>query len=316
MRGFMTSTTRVLAAELRYLLYARHAVTVLALLAAGVAVAASGSVSSARAAGEYFERQVVVFEQNGVSLGEALNAPLTITREGAMETIDNPLKYDYLQVAAAVSAVRGVAMVGTALDLVTFIVAPLLFLVLGANLATYDRASGTLALRAARERWVRVTVGKMLALGVLAVAATAAVAVLALVAAAAVSPTVAGLTRDLGYGLIPPESTSPLGLKLLMTMLVCVFFGVLGYAIGVATRSASWPMVLAALALFVLPFLSRWDPRNLLAVLGSGVYDFWGQFEMRPPIPLAGGTALVALGAYLAAAVAVVVLGARSVRLR
>lgn len=316
MHGFMTSTTRALAAELRYLLYARYLLVMLGVLAVGVAIATSGSLSSARSAHTYFVRQVAVFEQNGVSLAESLNAPLTITRDGAMETIDNPLKYDYLQVGESVNAVQGVAMVGTALDLVTFIVAPLLFLVLGANLATYDRVSGTLAFRASRERWVRVTVGKMLALVALAVIATGAVAVLGLVAAAVVSPSVGALTRDITYGLVVPETTSPLPLKLLMTALVCTFFGVVGYATGVATRSASWPMVLAALALFLLPFVSRWDPRNLLAVLGARVYDFWGQFEMRPPIPLEGGTALAVLLGYLAAAAAVVVLGARSVRLR
>lgn len=316
MHALMTSTTRELRAELRYLLYGRHLLVVLGVLAVGVAIATTGSLSNARSAQTAFVRQVALFESNGITLEESLNAPLTITRDGGMETIDNPLKYDYLQVAQSVHAVQGTALVGTALDLVTFIVAPLLFLVLGANLATYDRTSRTVAFRASRERWVRVTVGKMVTLAVVAVGATVSVAVLGLVAAVVTTASTAALTRDIPYDLVVPESTSPLVLKLLMTALVCTFFGVVGYAIGVLTRSASWPMVLAALALFLLPFLSPWDPRNLLAVLGSGVYDFWGQFEMRPPLPIEGTTALLALLAYLAGAAAIVVLTARAVRLR
>lgn len=316
MRGFMTSTTRALVAELRYLFYAKRLFVVLAVVAVGVAVATSGSLSSARSAHAFFERQVVTYERNGILLEDALSAPLTITGDGAMQTIDNPLKYDYLQVSEAVHALQGTAMVGTALELVTFIFAPLLFLILGASLATYDRTSGTLSFRASRERWARVVTGKMITLVVISVGATLAAALLALAAAAAISPTVAGLTQEMGYDLVRPESTSPLVLKLGMTTLVCTFFGVVGYAIGVVTRSASWPMVLAALALFLLPFVSRWDPRNLVAVLGSRVYDFWGQFEMRPPIPIADGAALGVLVGYLAAAAVVVVLSARSVRLR
>jgi hypothetical protein len=316
LHGFMTSISRELRAELRYLLYARYLLVLLGVLAVGVAVATSGSVSTARSAQTSFVSQVALFEQNGVSLADALGAPLTVTREAGMETIDNPLKYDYLRASESVHAVQGGAMAGTALDLVTFIVAPLLFLVLGATLATYDRASGTAAFRAARERWVRVTVGKILTLLTVAVGATIAVVVLGLVAGIVAAPSVDRLTRQIPYDLVVPESASPLAVKMLMTAGVCTFFGLLGYAVGVLTRSASWPMVLAALALFLLPFVSRWDPRNLLAGLGDGVYDFWGQFEMRPPIPVGDGVALTALVVYGALAAAVVVLSARVVRLR
>ncbi|MGV1003492.1 MAG: hypothetical protein ACOYEV_01745 [Candidatus Nanopelagicales bacterium] len=311
----MTSISRQLRAELRYLHYTRSLLILLGLLAAGVAIATSGSVSSARSSHEFFVGQVATFEKNGISLEDALRTPVTVTGEGGMETIDNPLKYDYLAVGQSVRAVQGIALVGTALDLVTFIFAPLLFLMLGANLATYDRTSRTLALRASRERWGRVTAGKILALVAIAAMATAAVAILALIAAAVASPSVHGLMNDINYDLAVPESKSPLILKLLMTSMVCTFFGVVGYAVGVVTRSASWPMVLAALALFLMPFVTRWDPRNLLAVMGSRVYDFWGQFEMRPPIPLGSGTALAVLLGYLAGAGAVVVLSARSIRL-
>jgi hypothetical protein len=156
----------------------------------------------------------------------------------------------------------------------------------------------------------------MVTMVTLGVFSAAAVAGLAMVAALIGAPSVHQLTRDIPYQLTYPTSGSPLVLKLLTTALVCTFFGVIGYAIGFLTRSTSWPLVLAAAVLFLLPFVSVWDPRNLLAVVGSHVYDFWGQFVLRPPLPLSTWTALAALLGYLAAAALVVVVSGRAVRMR
>jgi hypothetical protein len=118
------------------------------------------------------------------------------------------------------------------------------------------------------------------------------------------------------YELVAPDPVAPVVLKLAMTTAVGFFFGVLGYAIGWLTRSSSWPMVLAAAVLFLVPFVSPWDPRNLIATLGQHVYDFWGQFELRPPLPVDPALAGVVIGGYLLAALAVLALSARRVRFR
>ena len=315
MSGPMISISRQCVSELQFLRFSRYLYVLLAVVAAGVVIAFTGSLSNAQSAHENFVDQVKVFQQNGITLDEALNKPVVVTRAGDQETIDNPLKYDYLEVGKAVRAVEGTAMIGTALDLVTFIVAPLLFLILGANLANYDRTSRTAPFRAARERWIWVTVGKMVTIVVLGIFATLTIAVCGLVVGAVGSSAVHQLTSSINYELSYPTVISPLALKMVTTALVCTFFGLLGYAVGIVTRSSSWPMVLAAAMLFLLPFVSRWDPRNLLAVVGSQVYDFWGQFQMRPPITVSTGTAVGALVLYSAAAVIVILIGARRVRL-
>jgi hypothetical protein len=316
LQASLNSTVRQLGSELRLLHHSRRISVVLFVAAATVVVAFTGSVSAAASAHRFFLDRVAYFGEQGVTLADALRAPLHVTQSGHMEENDNPLKYDYLQVSTHVQALRGVAMVGTALDLVTFVAFPLLFLVLGSHLATYDRTSGTLKLRASRERWSRIAAAKVLALGVVSAAATAFVGAFALLVAYAGSPWVDRMTQGIDYQLATPPSVSPLAVKLLTTAGVGLLFGVIGYAVGVVTRSASWPMVLASAVLFVVPFFAPWDPRNALAVLGRHVYDFWGQFEMRPPLPLSTGAAWAVVLGCLASSASVVGLSARYPRLR
>lgn len=316
MLTFTTSTMRQALSELRLLTYSRYLHVILAVLAVGVIISFTGSVSAARSAHTSFVREVATYESNGVTLAEALAAPMSVTTDGDQETIDNPLKYDYLELGKSVHAVQGMAMIGTALDLVTFIVIPLLFLIVGSYLSNVDRLARTALFRAARERWVAVTAGKVVTIGVLAVIAPVTVAVVALAAGAIGSGSVASLTARIGFDLVYPSTQSPLALKMVATAGVCLLFGVFGYAIGFITRSISWPMILAAAALFLVPFVSAWDPRNLMAVVGSQVYDFWGQFQMRPPIPLPTATAAITLGVYLVVGMAVVIASSRVVRLR
>lgn len=309
----MRPTTRELVAELRYQHYSRRPYVLLLVLAAAVAVAFTGSLSHAHAAHEFFVQQVRSYEQNGVDVEAALAAPVQVTTDGAQETVDNPLKYDFLQVGESLAALKGLAMVGTALDLTTFVVVPLAFLMYGAWLALYDDRARTSRVRAVRGRWATIAAVRAGTLVLLAAAAVLVVTVVALGLSLAGAGAVQQLEAEMGYPTVAPESVSPLWAKLLTTAGTAVLFGLVGHATGLVTRSLSWPMVLAALVLFLVPFLGTWDPRNLLAAVARGVYDFWGQFELRPPLPVETWAAALGLGGYavLAAAVTAVCVATR-----
>lgn len=315
MRTPTTATFRALKAELRYLAYSRTVLVLCAVVGLGAGVAFVSSLGAARSAHDNFVHQVQVFEANGITLESALAAPVVVTANGNAETIDNPLKYDYLQVGEAVHAVDGILpFVGTALDFVTFIVIPIVMIAIGLFVATNDRKNRTLKLRASRERWSDLVLGKFLAITAMAAVATVATAVAAAVIAIAGSPAVAALNGAIEYQIVEPNSMSPLALKLVLTMAFALFFGVLGYATGVVTGSTSWPLVIFTALLFLLPFMSIWDPRNLMAVLGSQVYDFWGQFRMRPPLEAGLTTSALALVGYGAVVLALAALFPRPSR--
>lgn len=218
MRRLTTGIFRELLNEIRYWRFSRWMYVLVAVVATGACLSFVAATSYAQAAHEQFLRSVATHEANGTTLAEALAAPTTVTREGDAETIDNPLKHDFLQLAQAVHVVKGSGpAVSAALDFVTFLVIPLAFLIVGATSATYDRRFGTMKLRAARARWGHISAAKLLSIVVLAVLAVFAV----VVSAAAVSllgrAWAADMLTAVDYPLPPPESSSPWVVKLAMT---------------------------------------------------------------------------------------------------
>lgn len=310
----MTRLRREVRAELLLFVHTRGAWVVSAVIAAGVVLSYVGSRSHAMAAVRSFEAQVARFAEEGITLEQSLAAPVSVVTSGGSETIDNPLKYDFLQLSSAVQAVEPASMAGTALDFTTFLVIPLLFLFIGTRLALVDRAAGTVGFRAARERWSTIVLAKSVVLAVVAMAAALLTATLGWVVAV-VGRAFAGVVRDeVAFPLVVGDG-NPLWAKAAMTTGVALLFGLAGYLSGAITRSTSWPLVLAALALFMAPFVVMWDPRNLMAVFGVRVYDFWGQFVLRPPLPIELGTAGVLAALYAGVLVAGVAVTARRVPL-
>ncbi len=310
----MTRLRREVRAELLLFVHTRGAWVVSAVIAAAVVLSYVGSRSHAMAAVRSFEEQVARFAKEGITLEQSLAAPVSVATSGGSETIDNPLKYDFLQLSSAVQAVEPASMAGTALDFTTFLVVPLLFLFIGTRLALVDRAAGTVGFRAARQRWSTIVLAKSVVLGIVATAAALLTATLGWLVAL-VGQASAGVVRDeVAFPLVTGEG-NPLWAKAAMTTGVAVLFGLAGYLSGAITRSTSWPLVLAALALFMAPFVVMWDPRNLMAVFGVRVYDFWGQFVLRPPLPIELGTAGLLAALYVGVLVAGMAVTARRVPL-
>lgn len=247
-----------------------------------------------------FEQSVEFLTGSGGSLQDALAAPTSTSTDGDATTIDNPVRYDLERVGLAMRAVQGVTVIGTVLDTMTFIVLPLLMLVVGAHTATLDIRSGMRKVRATRTPMHRLVLARAAALWLHSLLIVVVVAVGAIVANIAIDallpdPTVGGAVNFVASDAAP---IAPLAAKIGFSVAVGGLFGLIGLAIGEVTRSTSWPLVIVAAALFMLPFVSVWDPRNLVAVAAMSVFDFWGQFSLRPPIAAPTTTAVFALTGY------------------
>lgn len=267
-------------------------------LTAGISYSASRS--DVRLKAEQFEQLAQSYRAEGLDVSEALARPAGVTTASdGSQTIDNPLKYDFVELSNGVRAVEPTAMAGTALDLTTFLAIPLVFLLMGAWSAVVDRAHGTILWRAARTTWTNIPVAKLVTLTVSAFLAALAVALCG-VAVGWVGELAFGSMRGVAeYPLIDPQAR-PLSGKLLMTTAVGAVFGCLGYVIGTVTGSYSWPMVICAVILLLVPYLGAWDPRNVLTVLSVHVYDFWGQFSLRPPMGMSVRVAIMYSAAFVA----------------
>lgn len=297
--------------EIRYHWYNRTFLLLAALAVAGSVAAFSGSSTGAKADQHRFPAEVADYHRQGVQLSDVLSRPVTVTTAAdGSQQIDNPLKYDFLEVGKSISALHGFsATAGTLLDLLTFIVIPLAFIYFGAYSATFDRRAGALKLRVAAVDWPTIVLAK-LGSTVAAAAFLLAVVLVTAAALAALGGVVLGGSRVNGfiYPVVAPTSASPQALQFAVSLGIATVFGAVGYAIGALTGSTSWPVVGAALILFPVPIQGAADPRNAMAVLGEHVFNFWGQFKLRPPAAMSLGAAGLVLVMLLAASVAVALL--------
>ena len=95
-----------------------------------------------------------------------------------------------------------------------------------------------------------------------------------------------------------------------------IFFAVIGYALGLLTRGAPWALTVVTAALFVVPFLWQFDPRNLIMEVATRVFSFWGGFTAGPHIDTSLPVAFAGLCAYLAVALGIITLSVPWRRLR
>jgi len=286
-------------ADCRFLVYSRRALWFLGLLVAIQSVSFVGTYSSVTAQRDFFVQKVAEYHSHGEELSDALQRPVrVIDKGGGLQSIENPLKYDYIQLSNSVYALDGANLIGTTVDYAAFLLFPLLFVYLGLLLSTFDRQSRTTLLRLSRNRWSDVRLSKVVTVVVVAGATTVALFCIALLASLVTAPMVDDLRHGIGFPVVAPESVSPLWLKGVFAFGCAVFFGLAGLGLGALTRNVTVPLVGVSIVTFAVPIMTRFDPRNALAVIGQSVLDFWGQFKAVPAAPSSPGSALLMLGAW------------------
>ena len=313
--GVLAGVRRQAISDLRRLYFSKQWLVIFGVVIVAVGLAYVGARSFAETTQSTFVTTVNDYQANGISLDSALSAPVEVSGSGGNQTITNPLRFDFEGVAAARNAVTGLAFVSTALDVAIFLVLPLLLLFVGGSLALSDRAAGTTGLRAAREGWARVVAGRLVAGFVVGVGA------ISLICGAAAAAGLAGPKIwpipdpgfDFGRAQLQAQPFAP---KVAFALAVAVAFLVLGYLLARVSHTMSWPFLVVALALFVLPIVVSWDPRNLMAAVGRDVLDFWGQFKVWPTVEVDPGRALMVGLAEVAAMLLVVLLTNRRVPAR
>lgn len=316
MPKFTRTITRQTLIELKYLLYSKFLYAAVAFLLFVSYGAVLSCMNNVRQSSEHFARRVKTYEEHGESIAEILKAPTEIIDIGNQGIIKNPLKYDFIEMSNALEALTGQGLAGSTIEFSTFLAFPLLFALFGAFLATRDIRAQTIHIRASLENRGRIVLSAFVTMLLSALGAITVVAVAAVVLGAIHSGQIEELRHSIDFETLTPESRMHILGKVGFSVLVSMFFGVWGYALGYLTRSALVPTIAATLYLFVLQFFSALDPRNLLAHLSMGVFDYWGGFKIRPPIEVTTTVAVAMLIVYSAIPLAIMTLSARTPKVR
>ena len=299
----MRNTSSSLRAELRYQHHSRHLLFVFGAALVAAVPTTLQLIGRAEHLLGLFSRSLDQAEQNGVTLEEALATPVGQTSEGGMNTVDNVLRFDYENAAAALNSLHPVAATVHALEFATFIVFPVLFAVYGIVTSTYDYRYQTWKVKVAAHGWPRILISKagslVLAIGVAMVTVVVTGLALAAVVGRFFAPEVpaelAGVEINRVGALLPGVAVA---------LASCVFFGLVGLALGTIFRSAIAPLIGFLVVNFIVPILSPFDPRNLLSALGHQAFTFEGPFQLVEPRSVSPGLSALGLVAVVLALLA------------
>lgn len=271
-------------------------------LAVSLVFAFTGSISNVGASLTRLQATEAQALANGVSLAQAMAQPSNLVIQGSQKVLDNPLRYDYETAYFANRALEGSNSIGTGLEMITFLVIPLLFFVYGCGAATGDVRRRILKDRIVAQGAGPYIAAKVSSVALVSVGAILLVATLSFGAAPILKAVfLQDVSRDFPYAVDDVGIGNPT-VQIAFSAGVSLFFGLLGLFVGLVARSMLIPSLTAGGLLMLAPFAGPYDPRNILTAAGQGVFNYWGGFSPRPPFPLA-----TEFGVMLLAGVLVVV---------
>ena len=296
------------------LLWRGYVLPIMLIITALLAIAnVVNSAQSVRADYSLLQHTKAQYAQNGMDFDADLARPAKVTSNGADETITNLARYDYDTFATAAVAIAPGSSVQETLKYFGFLVFPVLFFLVGLWLATGQRRYRLEKVTLVREGTARTIASRQLAL-IVAAAAIIVVTLLVDVSSRAIAAAV--LRADLPLSAYPPLTPAPeqnLAAQWGVMLLVTLFFGGGGIAIGAIAGVFAIPAIVFLAWDFVVPIAAQHDPRNWFAVLGHAVFQYSGAFELADAIPLA---VPIAASAAIGSTAILIALGYVGIRLR
>ena len=253
------------------------------------------------------------YAANGMDFAADLKKPAKVTTSGDEQSVTNLARYDYDTMASAIIAISPASSATESMKYFGFLLYPLVFFLIGLWLATGQRRYRLEKVALVRNGTAATVAARQLTLLVIAAIVTAAILLVDVVARAIAT---AVLASQLPFGAFSPLSPEPAQNPFAqwgVIVLVVLFFGGAGVAVGTFAGVFAIPAIVFLIWDYVVPFLGAHDPRNWFDVLGHSVFSYASTFELSPAIPLAVPIALIA---SVVGAVVLLGLGYLGIRIR
>ncbi|MFF1830546.1 hypothetical protein [Paenarthrobacter sp. NPDC058040] len=286
---------RSLRTELKYEAWTRTLYFPLAVVVVALTMSLSGSVSNVSASLDQFRSTEAHAEANGLTLKEALAHPSNVVTQGNQRMLDNPLRFDYEHAYNSLQAFDEENAVGTGLEMITFVVFPVLFFIYGCAVAVSDTRRRILKDRILFQGPVPYVAAKASVVMAVAIGTVVVAAGASWLAAPILRATLLGeFAGELNYRPEIVRVGTPV-LQVVFSSSIAAAFGLLGFFVGLVSRAMTLPCLAAGGLLMVAPFAGAYDPRNIISTIGQGVFNFWGGFSPRPSFPVDPGIGLIML---------------------
>ncbi len=253
----------------------------------------SSAVTFERQASETFEASSEAARENGVSVEEALKAPVVVTKEAGVEVVDNALRHDFETMIASRGVLTGFGMVTNGLSVACVLLLPACGIVVGMVSISHDRRTGGIVLRWPQAPGRVILAAKAILGGAVMVGAVGTVALIA---------GVAGMIISQGEGARPVEAPSVIQVAVLAGY--AIFVGCISVLVGMFVGTIHPKMTVALVVFFVayylMPLGGVWDPREWITSGGASFFVYVGELRLGGrdaslgSIGLLGGLGLLA----------------------
>lgn len=294
-------------ADLRYQWASRHFLYAFACFTVVASVFAIGAYSSARDAVNSLQREwLFLHEEGGYSFeraigqgGDPSDAPLKDTWEFASQAVANLLPFQSTT---------------NLLQVMCFVIAPLVFFTYGAIAVTRDEQYKMLKFRAVREGPRRLFASQVVTLTLAVTVLTTAAYVVSLLISTVLHLATSGRVDTTNLD-VPADlaATGPLP-SFAMMIGTGLVFAFLGMSAALVFRRPLYVLPVFLVAFFLVPVLGRFDPRNLLMAIAYPHLEFVGGFlpSTPHPVPEIVAALLLAAGTTVVLALTYVVYSRRS----
>jgi hypothetical protein len=289
------------------------AIIVCALIAVGSAFISANAVES-----DYSQLQATraQYEQRHASFEAALSKPDHVVSSGGVTSTDNPARFDYDTMVEDIAALSPANSIQESFKFLGFLVYPIVFFLVGLWLATGQRRYRLDKVTLVRMGGPRSMASKQIAMVLIAAMCVAVTLAAGVVTRSALYPQLASQLPLSSFHPLSPLPAQDPGQQWAVMLLVTVFFGGAGIAVGTIFGVFAIPAIVFIVYDFIVPVLGTHDPRNWLEVLGHAVFTYSMSavgFQLADPKPLA---LPIALGLTVTSAVILVALGYVGIRIR
>jgi hypothetical protein len=285
--NFINNIFRILNKEIKYQIYAKVFGVVFFILLVFVLLNLYTNSNQLKSSYQLYQQSLQSYEVHGESIKDAMAAPSIVTEQSDgfgsnSMTVENTLRYDYDQTALLLFMNNPKNLPSQALELISFVIIPIVFGIYGTYLATYDHKYKTIKIKALQNNWVQVIISKQLSVLGFSIVILPIILLCSYVFGWIVYPaTVNGIPTDIF--ILEKTPVENLLMQYLLCLTICNIFSTLGFLLGTALKSfIASSMIIIAYNVFI-PVLGKYDLKNIIAVLGHKVFNFNGSFKLFEP---------------------------------
>jgi hypothetical protein len=293
----MTAHTPAVLAQVRVelrLLWRGLVLPICLVIFALLAVAnVANTANSVRADYALVQHTRAEYAANGMDFAGDLKKPAKVTTRGGEQSISNLARYDYDTMADAVVALSPASTVPETMKYFGFLLFPFAFFLIGLWLSTGQRRYHLEKVALVRAGTARTVAARQLTVVLVAAIVVASLVVVDVIARAVATSILSGQLPLAAFTPLSPEPRQSVLVQWGVILLVVLFFGGAGIAVGTIAGVFAVPAIVFLIWDYVVPFLGQHDPRNWFDVLGHSVFSYASAFQLSPAIPLEGPIALV-----------------------